>query len=68
MFGIGGKEYAFRKRINRITFDRLNLEEFYVDFSKLDDQLQINGLIGLAILLKGKFIIDLNKRELYLPN
>ncbi|WP_144555924.1 hypothetical protein [Bacillus sp. X1(2014)] len=39
------------------------IQEMKLDFGNLDDW-GINGLIGLDILMNGKFIIDLEKLEL----
>ena len=65
MHGIGGKERALRKKIDCITFENLTFKEFYIDFGRIDDHFQINGLIGLDVLLKGGFIIDLKDMVLH---
>lgn len=57
-YGIGGKEHAFRKRVDQIQVGDFAIEEIDVDFNDFgyDD---INGLLGLDLLLKAGFIIDL---------
>jgi hypothetical protein len=62
-YGIGGEEYSFRKPVDFIKLGANEITEMKLDFGNLDDW-GINGLIGLDILMNGKFIIDLEKLEL----
>ncbi|WML41525.1 retropepsin-like aspartic protease [Neobacillus sp. OS1-2] len=62
-FGIGGEEYSFRKSIDFIKLGKHEIKDIKVDFGDLDDW-DINGLIGLDILIDGRFIVDLDKLEL----
>lgn len=62
-YGIGGEEYAFRKAVDFIKLGNHEIPDMKLDFGNLDDW-DINGLIGLDILMNGKFIIDLGKLEL----
>ena len=62
-YGIGGEEYSFRKPVDFIKLGTHEISEMKLDFGNLDDW-GINGLIGLDILMNGKFIIDLEKLEL----
>ena len=63
-YGIGGKEHAFIKEIDGIILGDLILEKYELDITGYisDD---INGLLGLDILIKGGFIIDLNELAIY---
>lgn len=61
--GIGGKEYFFRKSVDFIRLGSHKIPEMKLDFGILDGW-DINGLIGLDILMNGKFIIDLEEFEL----
>jgi len=63
-YGIGGEEYSFRKPVDFIKLGTHKITGMKLDFGNLDDW-GINGLIGLDILLNGKFIIDLVKLELF---
>ncbi|PAV31409.1 aspartyl protease [Virgibacillus profundi] len=62
-FGIGGKEHAFRKRVDQIQIDDFIVEKIEVDFNDFgyDD---INGLLGLDLLMKAGFTIDLRHFEM----
>lgn len=57
-FGIDGKEHAFRKRVDQIQISDIIVEKVEVDFNDFgyDD---INGLLGLDLLMKAGFTIDL---------
>lgn len=57
-FGIGGKEHAFRKRIDQIQIGDFIIEKVEVDFNDFgyDD---ISGLLGLDFLMEAGFTIDL---------
>lgn len=65
MSGIGGEEIAFRKVIDKVTFDTLEIDLFPLDFGDLDEGFGINGIIGLDILLRGKFVIDLEEMRVH---
>ncbi|MDQ0218356.1 hypothetical protein ELQ35_12320 [Peribacillus cavernae] len=62
-YGIGGEEYSFRKLVDFTKLGTHEISEMKLDFGDLNDW-GINGLIGLDILMNGKFIIDLEKLEL----
>lgn len=66
MRGIGGKQRSLRKKVDGIRFGKLKINELYLDFGMLDSD--INGLIGLDILLNGRFVIDLDRMEIYQRN
>ncbi|WP_200760995.1 retropepsin-like aspartic protease [Effusibacillus dendaii] len=63
MRGIGGKQRSLRKKVDGVRFGSFEINEMYVDFGLLDSD--IDGLIGLDILLSGRFIIDLANMEIY---
>lgn len=62
-FGIGGKEHAFRKEIDKVQIDDFIVEKVEVDFNDFgyDD---INGLLGLDLLMKAEFTIDLKHLQM----
>ncbi|KKM12047.1 aspartyl protease [Clostridiales bacterium PH28_bin88] len=65
-YGIGGKEYAFIKRVDKVIVGEFAVENYSVDFTSFQYE-DINGLLGLDILLNAGFIIDLKKLRMYLP-
>ncbi|KRW91073.1 hypothetical protein SD51_10850 [Alicyclobacillus tengchongensis] len=62
-FGIGGRDIAIRKRIDRVDFGTFRASDFQVDFGRLD--YGISGLIGLDLLMAGDFFLDLARLTLY---
>ncbi|WP_282936870.1 retropepsin-like aspartic protease [Paenibacillus sp. RC67] len=64
-FGIGGKEHAFIKKIELIQVGDFIMKDVAIDFTSFPYE-DINGLLGLDILMSAKFNIDLNNLELRL--
>ncbi|MCL6633741.1 MAG: retropepsin-like domain-containing protein [Alicyclobacillus herbarius] len=61
--GIGGTEYAFEKTVDILEFGGFKMFHKPLDFGQID--WDINGLIGLDILLHGRFVMDLDAMEIY---
>jgi hypothetical protein len=57
-FGIGGKEHAFVKKVDVFTVGDYIINNCPVDFTTIQYE-DINGLLGLDILMKAGFLIDL---------
>ena len=66
-YGIGGKEHAFRKRVDQIQVGEFTVKEVELDFNDFgyDD---INGLLGLDMLMKAVYFIDLSKLQMNISN
>ena len=62
-YGIGGADYAFEKIVDRLEFGGFLMSQKPLDFGHID--WDINGLIGLDILLQGRFLINLDDLEIY---
>ncbi|MFD1673365.1 retropepsin-like aspartic protease [Alicyclobacillus fodiniaquatilis] len=62
-FGIGGRDIANRKKVEQIQFENFTAVEFQVDFGRMDAD--IDGLIGLDLLITGSFVINLARMEVY---
>lgn len=63
-YGIGGKEHAFVKKIENVKIGKFNLENYYMDFTSFQYE-DINGLLGLDLLMEAGFVIDLKSLEIY---
>jgi predicted aspartyl protease len=59
-YGIGGKEHAFVKTVELIEVGDFILKHVQLDFTSFKYH-KINGLLGLDILMSGRFNIDLHK-------
>ncbi|QOY37914.1 retropepsin-like aspartic protease [Anaerobacillus isosaccharinicus] len=66
-YGIGGKEHAFRKRVDQIQVGDFTVNEVELDFNDFgyDD---INGLLGLDLLMEAGYIIDLAQLQMNISN
>jgi hypothetical protein len=65
MTGIGGREASVRRKIDQLNFDSFIAHDCYIDFGRIGEYNGINGLIGLDLLIPGKFILDLYRLQLY---
>ena len=65
MAGIGGRDYALRKRIDGLRFGSYHVESLYVDFGNKDEHPGVNCLLGFDILSAGQFVIDLQSMKIY---
>ena len=65
--GIGGKEYSFVKKMDKVEVGEYSISDCSVDFTSYFYE-DINGLLGLDILLDAGFIIDLKKLDMYLQS
>ncbi|MEF2967312.1 retropepsin-like aspartic protease [Paenibacillus sp. M1] len=65
MTGIGGRKASVRKRVDEVKFLSFRIFQYTIDFGRMGDDNSINGLIGLDILIPGKFIVDLNQLRIY---
>lgn len=65
MTGIGGREASIRRKIDQVKFDSFLASDFHLDFGRIGEYSGINGLIGLDLLIPGKFMIDLRQLKIY---
>jgi hypothetical protein len=64
-FGIGGKEHAFVKIVDNIRVGNFGMDQFPLDFTIFQYE-DINGLLGLDLLLEAGFILDLKNLRMSL--
>ena len=64
-YGVGGSLHNyFSKNAVKVELGEVCLEEIKIDFGVIDPQGNINGLLGLDLLMKLGAIIDLKKLTL----
>ncbi|ABR48293.1 conserved hypothetical protein [Alkaliphilus metalliredigens QYMF] len=63
-YGIGGKEHAFSKKVEEINIGTYKIKDCKLDFTSFQYE-DINGLLGLDILVNGGYIVDLKDFQLY---
>lgn len=59
-FGIGGEESCFRKAFEAVTLGDFKIKNFKLDVGALHEKLEINGLLGLDLLMAADVILDLS--------
>lgn len=64
-YGIGGKEHSFVKKVEKVEIGEYCINNCSLDFTSYIYE-DINGLLGLDMLLSAGFIIDLEKLDMYL--
>lgn len=63
--GVGGIIHnSFEKKIDEIKFGNQTINDIKLDFGIIDPKGNINGLLGLDVLMNFKAIIDLNRLKI----
>lgn len=57
--GVGGCEFVYKKKIEKIKIGDLEVEDFKVEVGAMDYGFEINGIIGIDFLIRIKAIVDL---------
>lgn len=66
-YGLGGsRSSSLRKRIDKINFGEITLENIRIDFGEIDPHDRVNGLLGLDLLKASKVIIDVVEDKIIL--
>ncbi|GBF35344.1 hypothetical protein DCCM_4467 [Desulfocucumis palustris] len=63
--GVGGKQYAFVKTVDKVEFGPFRVNGCNIDFSVIDPAGRVNGLLGLDLLSRVGAVIDLKNLLLY---
>ncbi|MDX2140377.1 MAG: retropepsin-like aspartic protease [Chloroflexota bacterium] len=66
--GVGGDEYVFLKTIDRIQIGTFVSESCEIEVGKMDYGFELDGIIGLDLLLEIGAVIDLVRMEMYAGN
>lgn len=57
--GVGGSEYIFLKKLDSIEFNGVHIKDYTVDVGVMDYGYDINGIVGMDLLLRMEGIINL---------
>ena len=63
--GVGGVEFVFTKRIDRIAADDLAVADFEIEVGAMNYGFNIEGIVGMDFLTQTRAIVDLAELELY---
>lgn len=58
--GVGGSEFVFSKKLERISVFELELQDFDVEVSPMKYGIDMDGILGLDFLTQTRAIIDLD--------
>jgi len=63
--GVGGNEFVFIKELDEIELDGMSVSHFKVEVGAMDYGIEMDGIIGLDILMKLGVKIDLENLKIY---
>jgi predicted aspartyl protease len=61
VYGVGGIESVFRRRLDRLRVGPRTIDDFNVDVGGMDYARDINGILGMNFLLRAGAVIDLRQ-------
>ncbi len=62
--GVGGGEFVFVKRIDRLAVGELLVSDFAVEVGAMDYGFAIDGIVGMDFLMQVGAVIDLSHLEI----
>jgi len=62
--GVGASEFVYKKIVNSISVEDLELKNFKIEIGVMDYGFDINGIVGMDFLKQVGAAIDLNKMVL----
>lgn len=63
--GIGGDAISVRRKIDIVQLDDFSTRDFLVDFASMVEHPGINGLLGMDILIAGRYVLDLRVMQVW---
>ena len=63
--GVGGTEFVFAKRVDRLGVGELQVNDFQIEIGAMDYGFDIDGIIGMDFLIQVGAVIDLSELEVY---
>lgn len=63
IIGVGGQEFVFSKRFDRVSLDNVSVNNLSVQVGRMEYGFKIQGIIGMDFLLQVGAIIDLDKLD-----
>jgi predicted aspartyl protease len=65
ILGVGGSEFVYSKRLDRVALGDLEMSGFEVQVGAMDYGFPIQGILGMDFLLAVKAVIDLDRLEIF---
>jgi len=63
--GVGGTEFVFTKRLERLSVGELQVTEFEIEVGAMNYGFELDGIIGTDFLIQVSAVIDLALLEIY---
>jgi hypothetical protein len=63
IFGIGGSEFIFTRRAERLSVGNLVLNDFEIEVGAMEYGLPMQGIIGIDFLREVRAVVDLARME-----
>lgn len=63
--GVGGVEFVFTKRVDRLAIGNLRAEGIVIEVGAMDYGFEIDGILGMDFLMNVGAIVDLDAMEIY---
>lgn len=64
--GVGGREFVFVRRIDRLALGEQGLDDFEIEVGEMDYGFTIGGILGMDFLRAARAVIDLGQLTLEL--
>jgi hypothetical protein len=61
--GVGGEEFVFAKRLDRVALRNLEVEDFEIEIGLMDYGFRIDGILGMDFLTEVGAILNLGSLE-----
>jgi hypothetical protein len=61
--GVGGEEFVFAKRLDRVALGNLEVEDFKIEIGLMDYGFKIDGILGMDFLIGVSAILNLERLE-----
>ena len=61
--GVGGEEFVFAKRLDRVALRNLEVEDFEIEIGLMDYGFEIDGILGMDFLIEVGAILNLERLE-----
>jgi Aspartyl protease len=62
--GVGGREYVFVRRVNRVAIGSHGIDDFELEIGEMDYGFDFGGILGMDFLRASGAIIDLSNLTL----
>lgn len=62
--GVGGAEFVFSKRVDRLAIEDMEVSDFVVEVRAMDYGPELDGILGTDFLLQVGVVIDMSNLEI----